>query len=233
MRSLLAFFVFWACYPGMGDAMGDVAVLFEEETGHNVTVVALGTAAIARQVDRGAPVDLIMTASAEWMDWLNTRGRLKSESILSLLGNDLVVVGPVGTSEVESLSDALGTQGRIATALLDAIPAGQYAKQSLIADNLLDTVQPRIVQTDHVRAALQLVRLGEVPRGIVYRTDAQSVDDVELIHSIAAHLHAPIDYPVALSARSTVPEAGAFHAFLQSTSARTVFEAHGFVWVGQ
>jgi molybdate transport system substrate-binding protein len=68
---------------------------------------------------------------------------------------------------------------------------------------------------------------GEAPYGIVYATDAKVAPQVKLAGAFPENTHAPIVYPVALTA-TAVPDARDFLAFLSSTKARAVFEKAGF-----
>jgi molybdate transport system substrate-binding protein len=86
-----------------------------------------------------------------------------------------------------------------------------------------EAIKPRIVGTDDVRGALDLVGRGECI-GIVYATDAKISDKVELVGAFPSDLHAPIVYPAALLTQSSA--AKAFFGYVQSSSA--VFAKFGF-----
>ncbi len=79
-----------------------------------------------------------------------------------------------------------------------------------------------------VRAALALVARGEVPLGLVYRTDARASPDVRIIALFPQASHPPITYPVAIVAGHARPEVLAFVAYLASPAAAAIFAKHGF-----
>jgi molybdate transport system substrate-binding protein len=91
-----------------------------------------------------------------------------------------------------------------------------------------DQVRDRIAQAENVRAALVLVRRGEVPFGIVYRSDAHSDPTVELVGTFPSSTHPAIVYPMAITANATSPYADEFIEEVKSRHARETFEKQGF-----
>ena len=125
-----------------------------------------------------------------------------------------------------TLADAIGAD-RLALALVDAVPAGIYAKAALSELGVWEQLAPNVVQADNVRAALALVALGAAPFGIVYASDAVAEPRVQTLLSIAPDLHPPITYPAAVL--RTAPEAArAFLTHLRSEAARNTLTANGF-----
>lgn len=107
------------------------------------------------------------------------------------------------------------------------MPVGIYAQQALRKLGWWEALQPRIVGTDDVRAALAFVERGECALGIVYATDATISQRVERVAEFPADLHAPIVYPFAL-VKDARPQSAALLEFLRSAEAREVFVRHGF-----
>ena len=190
-----------------------------------------GTSSLARQIDQGAPADLVMTASADWMDWLENRDLIVRESRIALLGNTLVLAGPKGGAEISfnlsDIRDRLG-DGRIAMALVDAVPAGQYGKAALEVLGLWEALSPVVAQTDNVRAALALVARGETPLGIVYLTDAHAEPHVDVLASFPQDTHATIEVLLAQVTGRSHSDAERFHAYLQTDEALAIFQSQGF-----
>ena len=71
-----------------------------------------------------------------------------------------------------------------------------------------------------------MFRVGNLPFGIVYSTDAQIEPRVRY-RRFPANTHEPIIYPVAL-VKDARPAAGAFLNYLQGPQARQAFERAGF-----
>jgi molybdate transport system substrate-binding protein len=82
-----------------------------------------------------------------------------------------------------------------------------------------------------VRAALSAVEAGRVDAGVVYATDAAMSKRVRVAFTIPEAEGPRIVYPVAALSRGKAAAAGAaFVRFLQTDTARRVFEKHGFLF---
>lgn len=213
------------------DALTEASVLWERKSGQTVRLSFAGSSALARQVQAGAPADLIWLASRDWMDHLDTLGLLKEGTIVPLVGNEMVLVGtkdappvPLGPEIVSYLGEE-----RLAMALVNAVPAGIYGKAALTHFGLWQELAARVAQTDNVRAALALVALGEAPLGIVYASDAKAEQRVTVLATFPPDSHPAITYPAALVADSTAVGAQELLTFLQSPIAKEVFLRHGFI----
>jgi molybdate transport system substrate-binding protein len=219
-------------------AMTEIAGRFEADTGHDVTLSLAGSSALARQIRQGAPADVFISANPGWMDAVEEAGLIAPGTRVDLLGNALVLVAAdpaAAPLEIGPRTDLAGRLdgGRLAMALVDAVPAGLYGKAALETLGLWAELAPRVVQADNVRAALALVALGEAPYGIVYATDARAEDDVTVVGRFPPGSHPPVIYPAAGLRGRTGPAAADFLAYLRGPGARAVFEAEGFVMAGE
>lgn len=215
------------------DALGQVAKAWMADTGHEVVMSFAGSSAIARQVQQGAPADIVISASIAWMDALEASGDLRPDTRRDILGNRLVLIAhgrdaaPVVMDETLDLVGMLG-DARLAMALVSSVPAGIYGKAALTSLGLWDDVAPLVAQADNVRAALAFVAQNEAPLGIVYATDAVVQDNVTVIGTFPAHSHDPITYPAAITAQSDSAVAAAFLDYLTSDAARVIWQGFGF-----
>ena len=220
------------------NAMAEVEERFEAATGHDVTVSLAGSSALARQIQQGAPADVYISANPGWMDVLEADGLVEEGTRVDLLTNSLALVaadpgaGPVGIGRDMDLAGLLG-EGRLAMALVDAVPAGIYGKAALESLGLWEDVEAQVAQADNVRAALAFVATGEAPYGIVYATDAAAEDDVTVVGTFPAGTHPPILYPAAALNQSDNPLTRPFLDFLRGPDARAAFERQGFAVVAE
>ena len=215
-------------------ALDEIATTWEGATGHEVTLSYAGTPQLAQQIEQGAPADLFISASTDWMDDLRSKDLIDPSSRRDLLGNTLVLVAHGEASPIEigpDLSALLG-DGRLAMAFIDSVPAGIYGREALTSLGLWDTVAPQVAQAENVRAALALVASGEAPVGIVYGSDALASqaagEDVSTLGTFPPDSHSPITYPAALVAGRDNPAAAQFLDHLSSDEARSVWEVQGF-----
>lgn len=181
-----------------------------------------GSGALARQILRGAPGDIFVSAHPVWMDVVEEAGLLQPGTRADLLGNDLVLVGGPKDDPLDMTQTP--PKGRIAMGYVNAVPAGQYGKAAFEALGLWDNVQPQVVETDSVRAALVLAARREVPYAVTYATDAQAEPRVKILYRFAPDMHPPIRYPIGLIA----PEARAAYDALRGPRAAAIFEDAGF-----
>ena len=209
-----------------------IASRYTERTGQPVTMTYAGTPTLARQLLAGAPADVFISADVPWMDTLGAAGAIDVDSRLDVAGNRLVVVAPQDgprrlVLSQHALDAALG-DGRLAVADTASVPAGRYARESLTALRLWDSVQGRLAQADDVRGALAFVARGEAPLGIVYATDARADRRVRVVAQLPSRTHAPITYPAAAVARGDEASASRFLAWLAGADARAQFARAGF-----
>lgn len=218
------------------DAMAEIEAAFEDATGHDLVVSLAGSSALARQIRQGAPADVFISASTDWMDAVESDGLIEPGSRFDLLGNALVLIafdpeaGPVGIGPGFDLAGLLG-DGRLAMALVDAVPAGVYGKAALQALGAWEGVADRVAQANTARGALALVARGEAPYGIVYATDALAEDRVTVVGTFPTDTHPPIVYPAADLANRGGPAEADFLDFLRGPQAQAVFVRHGFGWL--
>ena len=200
----------------------------------DVKVSYAASSQLARQIEAGAPAALFISADQDWMDWLDERQRVVGDSRANLLGNALVLVAPKDSAlqfDIRpgfDLAAALGADGRLALAEPNSVPAGKYAKTALLQLGVWGEVEQRIVAADNVRAALNFVARGEVPLGIVYRSDAASEPTVRVVATFPDSTHVPIVYPAAIIAGHDSAAARRLIERLRTPPAQAIFRAYGF-----
>jgi molybdate transport system substrate-binding protein len=215
------------------NALTRIAQNWQAETGRKVIFSFAATPALARQIEQGAPADLVASADQEWMDWLEARHLIRPETRKPLLGNSIVLIAraddPVEL-KIEpgfALLQAIGAS-RLAMGAAPSVPAGRYAKEALSALGVWESLAPKIVGTENVRVALHLVARGEARLGIVYTSDALAEPRVRIVDRFPPQIHAPIRYPFALIRRSTHPDAAAFLSYLLGQKSAEIFTLEGF-----
>lgn len=215
------------------NALDDAAKAYEAKSGDKVVISYAASSALAKQIEGGAPADIFFSADLDWMDYLQQKNLIDVGSRKTLLGNTLVLIAPKGSTvslTIEKgfpLVQALGSDGKLAMADVNAVPAGKYGKATLTYLGVWDAVASRVAQAENVRAALAFVARGETPLGIVYGTDAKAEPAVRVVGTFPEDSHLKIEYPVALLA-SAKPEARKFLDFVVSPTAAPAFEAQGF-----
>ncbi len=215
------------------NALDNINASWKADAGKEATISYAASSALAKQIEEGAPADVFISADVPWMDYLSERDLVKTDTVVQLLGNRLVLIAPADSDasleigQGAELVTALG-DGYLAVGQVDSVPAGKYAKEALTSLGVWDQLSGRLAQAENVRAAQALVATGEAPFGIVYETDANAEAGVKIVAKFPEDSHAPIIYPAAVTAEATSADADAFMEFLRSETAAGLFEAQGF-----
>jgi len=215
------------------NAVEKIAEAFREETGVTVVSSFAGSSTLARQIERGAPADLFLSANIAWMDYLEARDLIEEGSRRPLLRNELVVVAPKGEGfEVEAekgFDFALAFEGRLAVGDPSHVPAGIYARQALQGLGWWVGVKDRLAVGHDVRTTLVYVERGVCPAGIVYATDAALSSRIDVIARFPKEVSDPIEYPVAILKGKDRAMVKKFMTYLRSKSGRKIFQSFGFI----
>lgn len=214
------------------DALGKIAIAYQQETGTTIVASYAASSTLAKQIEQGAPADLFISADNDWMDYVEKRGLAKPGTRQALLGNRLVLVAaadkakPVELKPGTDVAALVGTS-KLAMGMVASVPAGKYGKTALTSIGAWDAVAPKVAETESVRAALALVARGEAAYGIVYETDAAAEPKVAVVGVFPADSHPAIVYPMG-EVKDAGPAAAGFRAYLAGPKAAAVFTRHGF-----
>ncbi len=213
----------------MTDAVRNLVAVYESHVkGVHVLPNFASSGALAKQIARGAPTDIFLSANPEWMRYLVDQKRVPGERVRTVAYNTLVFVGNRGLA-VSSLED-VANLSHIAVGSPRSVPAGQYARQALTAAGLYDRVREKLVMAKDVRQALVYADRGETDGAFVYRSDALLAKHAVILLSVPRNLYDEVTYPAGLTVEGCAnPEAVAFFGFLGSPEARDVLKRHGFV----
>lgn len=185
---------------------------------------------LARQIKDGAPADLFISASPEWIKFLKDAGKLDGEAVL-IARNELVcVVQREATGFGTTPQELFTPQGPPIAIADEKAPAGKYARQALGKLALLDGVKPRLVGQDDVRGVCRAVQNGSAPVGIVYRSDVAAFgDSLRVAFAFAASTHDAIEIHGAVIRDSPrAADARKFLQYLASAGGRKLLVAQGF-----
>lgn len=217
----------------MQDAMEEVAKAYQEEHPNTkITYNFASSGTLTQQIKQGAPVDVFISANEKFMDELDKKNLLLSETRKDLLKNNVVLIVPKkdNINKISNFQQLTSSNiKRFSIGEPESVPAGQYARQVLSNLKIYEQVKPKTVFAKDVRQVLSYVELGNVDAGIVYATDAKISDRIEVVATASDNTHEPIIYPAAAVRRSKNPEvAKGFIEFLFSNTAKDIFEKYGF-----
>ncbi|PLX40897.1 MAG: molybdate ABC transporter substrate-binding protein [Deltaproteobacteria bacterium] len=184
---------------------------------------------LARQIQKGAPAHIYISANSQWMDKLVLGGQVDPASITFFARNSLVVVGLNG-AKFEDF-ESIRSMGLIAMGNPESVPCGRYAEQALKAAGLYETLKSNnlLVMTIDVRQALVYAERGEVNAAFVYSTDALLAEETRVLHEVDPSIYPDIRYPVGLTDEGADSvEARNFFDFLGGEEAKNIIASFGF-----
>jgi molybdate transport system substrate-binding protein len=187
------------------------------------------------QIEQGAPVDVFVPAAPQQMDALMAKGLLLGGTKRDLLRNEIVLIAPRGSTDVNNFQDLLKPSVKhVALGEPAAVPAGKYAQEVLQHFSIANQVNAKAVLAKDVRQVLTYVERGDADAGIVYATDALSSTKVRVVARAPAGSHAAVIYPVAVMSYSRhTMAAEAFKEFLFAPQAQAIFRKYGFELAGR
>lgn len=213
------------------DVMQAAGQAYEAAGNGRLTFNLAASNVLARQIVNGAPVDVFISADEAQMDVVRRAGLVARDGVVPLCGNRLAVIVRPELAGVVTSPGALAAPSvrRVAIGNPDAVPAGVYARQHLERAGLWAAIEPKLLLSGSVRAALAAVASGAADAGIVYVTDARRSRGIHVASVIDGPEAPRIVYIAAvLSSSRRAGEAAAFLKFLQTDSTRPIFTEHGF-----
>jgi molybdate transport system substrate-binding protein len=214
----------------MSDAMTEISRRYEKEHPQLEVQLNFGSSgSLKRQIEKGAPVDVYISAGKKEVDDLVHSGRIDAGDVRCFAENTLVLIQSSSSSHpLHSLADLKSPAIRwIAIGDPNTVPAGRYAAESLEHAQLWDSVKPKLVLAKDVRQVLTYVENRNVTAGIVYRTDALTTKKVRIVQTL--NNHQPILYCSGLVQHTRHPQtANDFQAYLLSPAAASILQKHGF-----
>lgn len=203
---------------------------YDTDPGFNIRINYGSSGSLKQQILQGAKVDLFLFASLQHMEELQEVDLVDEELLVNLLQNRLMLITPRDQKRIQSFQDLLKKDiHRIAIGEPSSVPAGTYAKESLIYYGLYDEIQDALIFGKDVRQVLTWVETGNVDVGLVYESDALSSDKIRKVALANKDSHAPILYPIGvLKDTEHMEEAHILFDFLQKEEAKEIFESFGF-----
>lgn len=201
----------------------DLATTFEQRNpGVEATFSFGSSAALAEQVNAGAPADVLATASAPAM----AQAAENVVEPVTFARNTLVIVTSAsGQGGVTGLGDFADPDRTLAVCAVE-VPCGAAAQEAFAAAGITPSVD---TYAENVTAALNLAVSGEVDASLVYATDARGAGDDVVTITFPEGAEAVNDTLVAVTADAPNPgAAAAFVDLVTSPDGATVLEDAGF-----
>lgn len=209
----------------------EVALEFEQATGHNVKVAAGSTGNFYSQIKNGAPFDVFFSADVE-------RPKLLEEEGLGV--KDSRVTYAVGRLALWSLTpsllkgaDTLHSQHfkHLAIANPKTAPYGAAATQTMQKLGVWEKLQPRIVMGENLGQTMGFIESGNAELGFVALSQVldPKLKGKGARWDVPTDLHEPIKQDMILLAKGRDnPAAKALMEFMREPQAKAIIERYGY-----
>jgi len=205
--------------------------LFENETGHELIVVAGATGQLYAQISNGAPFDVLLSADEEHVDRLVADGLGDDTARFTYAIGRLALWTRDAKLEPLNLDTLRRTDFRwLAIANPDLAPYGRAAEQTLAALGLTQQIEHRLVRGQSVAQTFAMAETGAAELALVALSQALTYRDRAAYFEIPAELHAPLRQDVVLLKRAGDNAAArAFVNWLRGPLAAEVIEGFGYL----
>ncbi|HKB80941.1 MAG TPA: molybdate ABC transporter substrate-binding protein [Thermoanaerobaculia bacterium] len=212
-----------AAAASLQDALQAAGANYEKARGEHVDFAFAGSNVLAMQIRAGAPIDVFISADEKTMDAVASQ--IVPGTRRDLLSNELVVVS---LQPLHGMADLLKVP-RIALGDPSAVPAGVYTREYFQRIGVWAAIEPHVIPTANVRAALAAADGGNADAAVVYRTDALLARRAHIAFAITGPEAPVVRYPAAVLRQSRDPAAARrFLDDLASPAGAAVFRKYGF-----
>jgi molybdate transport system substrate-binding protein len=225
----------------LADAFKEIGERFGVANGGaTVSFNFAGSDQLAAQITQGAPADVFASANIAQMNNVIEAGEVVSGTQQTFARNRLVVVYPKDNPGKLAAHKDLANPGLQIVLANKRVPVGAYAlafleKASKLPEYTTEyspTVLKNVVSyEENVRAVLSKITLGEADAGIVYSTDAATVDDGSIATlEIPDNLNTIATYPIAATKNAkNLDLARKFVDYVLGPEGQQVLAKYGFI----
>lgn len=204
--------------------------LYEKEHKNVDLILNFGSSgALKQQIVQGAPCDVFISASTNYMDELKNDGYLLDDTYNEFTKNELVLVSKTNT--INSIEDLKNDKyKKIGIGDLNTVPVGQYADEVLKNKDIKKDLEDKFVYAKDAKEVLAWTLSSNVDAGFLYSSDISKYKDVN-IYKIDSELHSPIIYPIGVIKDSKqLEETIKIKNFLLSDDAKKILKDYGYTF---
>lgn len=202
---------------------------YEKNSGDKIILNLGGSGTLRTQIEKGAVVDIFISANQENVNMLIDKNIIKKENAYDFLSNILILVKSLySKSEIKSVEELKNSDVYIAVGNPETAPVGKYTLQSLKNLEIFETLnQEKVIYAKDVTAAAQYVQMGEADFGIIYESDKNRMKNPIIVAEFPESSHDKIIYSLALLNNNKETES--FFEFLRKEKTKKIFKKHGFI----
>ena len=219
--------------PALKAALNEILPMFEHEYGAPVNVVYTPSKTLLRQVEKGAAIDVLLSAGVEEVEYLHKKGRTLNGRPRVFAQTSLVLVmSAESTATTISFRDALADHStRIALGNPETSYLGEVSARELTKLYPTYARRAHLLYASHSEAILDLITTGKADVGLVYRANLINSGDVRISDELPIGRDVSIQFGQAVVANcrpSMRNVAEQFSDFLMQHRIQMLFMEHGF-----
>ena len=219
--------------PSLRPAFSEILPMFEREYGAPIHIVYTPSKTLLRQIEKGAPIDVYLSAGKEEVEYLHKKGlTLNGRPRIYAQTSLVLVMSSDSPSALMSLRDAFQNRSlRIAIGDPQTSSLGDATARAL--SKLFPTYKsrPNLVYAPHSEEIMDLIRTGKADVGLVYRVDSINSGHVRISDDDPFGTLLPIQFgqAVASTCRASLRAvAEQFSSFLLTPRIQKLLVKYGF-----
>jgi molybdate transport system substrate-binding protein len=207
--------------------------MFEREHSAAVKIVYTPSKTLLRQIEKGAPIDVFLSAGVEEVEYLHKKGlTLNGRPRIYAQTSLVLVMSSDSLATMVSLHDALSSR-TIRIALADPRTSSLGEVTARVLTTLYPTYKSRsnILYASHSEDIMELIRTGKADVGLVYRVDVFNNGHVRISDEdpIGTHVLIQFGQAVASTCRASLRSvAEQFSDFLMTPRIQKLLVKYGF-----
>lgn len=222
-----------AVAANMKPAMEEIYAAYRQAGGAELRIIYGASGHFMRQIQQGAPFHVFISADEGFPLALFKEGFTLDEGRVYAIGRLALIVpqssGVKLSLKPQDLKKIIIQSNKVAIAKPELAPYGRAAVEFLNQMDLMDVTRDKLVYGENISMATQFVATGAAQVGFTAYSLAQAN---ELKNSITYllipdTLHGPIRQRMVLM-KNSPKSAQDFYGYLQSQSARTIIQSHGY-----
>jgi molybdate transport system substrate-binding protein len=221
-----------AVAANFAQTLKDIAVEFEKDTGHKISISQGASGKFYAQISNGAPFEVFLSADDETPTKLVREGKAVAGSQFTYAIGRLVLWSPDATLVDQEASVLKSEKFRhLAIANGKVAPYGMAAVQTMQKLGLLTKLEPRVVQGESIAQAFQFVSSGNAQLGFVALSQVWENGQLKSGSAwiVPEAMHEPLHQDaVLLNPGKEVPAANSLLNYLKSDKARKIMERYGY-----